>query len=451
MPASSAGIAAIRSASSATGRIASGAKDDRHDNVRLRVDPTAGAGLSLVWIRPEGYLIESVESWPGQPQLQVGDVIRAVGGVELGNLPSEDQADAALASAIGAGVLVRILRPSVDVSAGDVVRASAASKSAQPLWLPSVGLGTWSWGNDDFGAGAGRHSVNESFFKVALDRGSFFFDTAPTYGRGFAEDSLGQFSRTVGSFSIVATKYYPKKTDRDLASAMMASAEQSIRRLSPAEGCLDLFQLHRIADPPHSPEEQADALAAVVQAGYARAVGVCNCSVDELRVIRTRLLDAHGLALSTCQVEFSLARQLPAVSGLIAACREMGVVVLAYSPLAMGRLTGRFDPLRGAAPRWGRDGNRSRPFGSELDGDPGAMSQLLAAMKKIGQEHDGKTRAQVALNWVMCQGAIPLAGARSSNYATENAGAMGWRLKPGAVSQLTALGGRGSTSDFQHG
>jgi len=406
-----------------------------------------------VWIPAEGYLIEAIEQRPGQPQLQEGDVLRWVGDTCLSGFSVEAQADAALASSLRDGMSATAFRPAADPRSGDVVRASSARAEMAPLWLPSVAIGTWSWGNEDFGGSAlgadrGRGALLEAF-GAALDAGACLFDTAPTYGKGFAEVALGKCLAS-GRYALIATKYYPRGKDRDMAAAMIVMAQQSISRLRPAEGCLDLFQLHRVAEPPHSLEEQADGLAAVVRAGLARAVGVCNCSLEELRRIRARLWEAHGLALSTCQVELSLVRQLPCSSGLVAACRSMGVAVLAYSPLAMGRLSGRFDPFGGAGPRWGRDGSRTRPFGTGLDAEPPALARLLAALREVGQRH-GKSCAQVALNWVLCQGAIPISGARSCIQAMENSGAMGWRLSPEEVALLTALGARGATSEYQHG
>lgn len=273
--------------------------------------------------------------------------------------------------------------------------------------------------------------------------------TAPTYGRGLAEKTLGRLC-SKGWYAVVATKHYPRAQDRDLTAAVLATARDSIARLQ-LDGPLDLLQLHKPADPPVSLEAQADALAAAVQAGLARAVGVCNFSLEELRTVHERLRRAHGVPLGSCQVELSLARQLPAAMGLVSACCALGVAVLAYSPLAMGRLSGRHDPLREERPRWGRRGDQARPFGAALDGDPASLRALLDALRATGRRYGGRTPAQVALNWVLSQGAVALAGARTRAQAAENAGAMGWRLSSEDVAALTALGARGSTSEFQHG
>ncbi|CAE7491911.1 unnamed protein product [Symbiodinium natans] len=314
-----------------------------HFTVVLRVRPKLGAGLSLVWFPPEGYLVEAIEDIPGQPGLRSGDVLRRVGAAALGGLGSQSAADRALAGALKDGVLGRVYRPRCDAAAGDLV---AARTAASPLWLPSVGVGTWSWGNESFGhqhVAPGSPAAKEaaaSTFKAATGLGSYFFDSAPTYGRGFAEESLGHLATTTGHFSVVATKHFPRAGPRDLAAAVVTTAREAAARLQLES--VELLQLHRPAEPPCSLEAQADALASAVKAGAAKAVGVCNFSLAELRVVHDRLKSVHGLPLSTCQVELSLLRQLPVSSGLVNGCRELGVTVLAFSPLAMGRLSGRY-------------------------------------------------------------------------------------------------------------
>jgi len=439
-------------------------------STKIQVQRGVGAGLVLIWLQQEGYLVEAVESRPGQPALQPGDVLRIAGGKPLGMaachstgkgkgsspVPCEAQAEEVMASALHEGAFFEVFRPKVDTKAGDLVLL-ASSVAGPPLWIPSVGVGTWSWGSDMWGhqalpsKGSKHREVQDlpGVFNGALDVGCFFFDTAPTYGHGVAEETLGRMCHQ-GRYAAVATKHFPRARDRDLAKAMLATARNSATRLQ-LEGPIDLFQLHKPADPPVSLEAQADALAAVVQAGAARTVGVCNFSLEELRTVHARLLRAHGIRLSTCQVELSLLRQLPVTSGLVAGCHELGVVVLAYSPLAMGRLSGKYHPEKGLMPKWGKAGDEARPFGGAFDTQPEAGAALLAALRGIGQHHGGRTPAQVALNWVLCQGVVALAGARSSAQAQENAGAIGWRMSPAEVDRLAALGAQGSLSDFQHG
>lgn len=420
-----------------------------------------GAGVSLVWHLPEGFIVESIDRTPGQPGLREGDVLRAVGGVTLSGR-TEAAAEGILSKQLRDGVAVDVFRPGADAEKGDLVAVPTAPRSTSgapinPLWIPSVGMGTWSWGNDSWGFGtwggqlgnAANEGIREAF-NAALEWGSFFFDTAPSYGKGHAESSLGRFC-SAGRYAVVATKFFPRQRDLELTPALVSVARDAIKRLQ-LDGPLDLLQFHKPADPPASLEAQADALATAIHAGLTKAVGVCNFSEKELRAVHERLRVAHGIPLSTCQVEFSLLRQLPETSGLLEACRELGVVVLAYSPLGMGRLTGKYDPACGTSwqPRWGRQGDQARPFGASLDAEPMRLSKLLRALRDLAPRYD-RTVSQIALNWVLCHGAVAIPGARSRAQAQENAGAMGWRLSPEDVAALSRLGAEGCTSEFQHG
>ena len=108
---------------------------------------------------------------------------------------------------------------------------------------------------------------------------------------------------------------------------------------------------------------------------------------------------------------------------------HLGVTVIAYSPLAMGLLSGKYGagspPPRLRRRRFNRIG-------------PARLDALVGLLREIGQAHDGKTPSQVALNWLICQGVVPIPGVKSAQQARENAGALGWRL---TEEELTALDG----------
>jgi len=155
-------------------------------------------------------------------------------------------------------------------------------------------------------------------------------------------------------------------------------------------------------------------------------------------------LAVHGMALATNQVEFSLLRTMPESGGLLRACRELGVVLLAYSPLAMGRLTGKYSA---ANPPPGKRNFSAFPM-AEID-------PVVAELRRLGERHGGKTPAQVALNWLLCKGAVPIPGAKNAAQAEQNAGALGWRLAPDEVAGLDRVAKFGQRGLFnrvwQHG
>jgi aryl-alcohol dehydrogenase-like predicted oxidoreductase len=189
---------------------------------------------------------------------------------------------------------------------------------------------------------------------------------------------------------------------------------------------VDVYLLH-FPWPPVPVETWADALADAVEARLTRTVGISNCGPGQTRRAHAALA-ARGVPLACNEVEFSLLNRGPERSGLAAACRELGVTLIAYRPLAMGILTGKYTPAH--PPR----GVRALRYGrSSLT----KLQPLLSVMRRIGDARD-KTPSQVANNWLLCKGALPIPGAKDAAQARENAGAMGWRLTAAEVGELQA-------------
>jgi aryl-alcohol dehydrogenase-like predicted oxidoreductase len=111
------------------------------------------------------------------------------------------------------------------------------------------------------------------------------------------------------------------------------------------------------------------------------------------------------------------------------ACKELGVTVIAYSPIAKGVLSGKYTP-QNIPP-----GPRGRRYPSEY---LAKVQPLIGLLKEVGQAHGGKTPAQVSLNWLITKGAAPIPGAKNVKQAQENAGALGWRLTDTEVKALEA-------------
>jgi aryl-alcohol dehydrogenase-like predicted oxidoreductase len=188
-----------------------------------------------------------------------------------------------------------------------------------------------------------------------------------------------------------------------------------------------LYQIHW-PFPPVAIETWMDGLAEVVKEGLALAVGVSNYNVDQLRRAHAALA-SRGVPLASNQVEYSLWQRDPERTGLLDACRELGVTLIAYSPLAQGLLTGKYtadSPPPGLRRRRIR---RRRLL---------QMEPLIALLREIGEAAGGKTPAQVALNWLICKGTVPIPGAKNAQQAEGNIGALGWRLTDEQVSALDA-------------
>jgi aryl-alcohol dehydrogenase-like predicted oxidoreductase len=172
-------------------------------------------------------------------------------------------------------------------------------------------------------------------------------------------------------------------------------------------------------------EYWVEELAKVVKSGKVRNAGVSNYNKSQMQKAYAILLK-YDIPLASNQVEYHLLNRTVEKNGLLARCKEMGVRLIAWSPLAKGLLTGKYT-LESPPP-----GLRARQPMGRMKSLPG----LIAVMKEIGQGHGGKTSGQVALNWLICKGALPIPGAKNATQAEQNAGAMGWKLAPEEIQAL---------------
>ncbi len=292
------------------------------------------------------------------------------------------------------------------------------------LRVTPLGLGTWQWGDSMFwGYGKGyAESEIKAAFDASLAAGITFFDTAEVYGRGRSEQFLGRFIAGRREGLVIATKFMPLPW-RLGKGQLIAALRKSLERLGLAQ--VDLYQVHW-PFPPRPVEFWADALADAVAAGLARAVGVSNYNADQMRRAH-EVLAKRGVPLASNQVEYSLLHRAPERNGVLDACRELGVTLIAYSPLAQGMLTGKYGPDNPPP------GLRGRRFRREY---LARIQPLIGLLREIGQAHGGKSPNQVALNWLISQGAVPIPGAKNARQAEQNAGALGWRLTADEVAAL---------------
>lgn len=296
------------------------------------------------------------------------------------------------------------------------------------LNLPPIGIGTWAWGDRwiwDYGRGGFTDEDLRAAFDFLIEAGLNFFDTAEVYGRGRSETLLGEFSRRTSSDVFIATKFmpYPWRLRKESLSQALT---RSLERLGRAQ--VDLYQIH-VALPPIPIETWMDALATEVEQGRVRAVGVSNFNPQKTMRAHAAL-HARGVSLASNQVEFSLLDRKIERNGLLAICQELGITVIAYSPLAMGLLTGKYTAEHRPT------GVRGRRFPKNYLQD---IQPLLGRMQAIGASHGGKPAAQVALNWVRAKGAIPIPGVKNLDQAKENYAALTWQLSEWEVEELDQL------------
>lgn len=314
--------------------------------------------------------------------------------------------------------------------------------------VPPLGVGTWAWGDRStwgmggYDAELTTDSIQDAW-DASIDAGVTFFDTAEVYGRGESERIIGgMLARDPQRAArvVVATKFMPSPWKLDVRGALLKALRASLDRLG--RPAVDLYQIHGpISLRSHS--ALADALAAAHQEGLVKTVGVSNYSVSETRSMAAAL-SGRGMKLATNQIEFFLLRRSPETSGLLATCAELGVLPLAYSPIGQGRLTGKYSVSH---PPPGKRNFSKHPMAT--------VEAVVAELRRIGDKHGGKAPSQVALNWVMAKGAVPIPGAKNRHQAEENAGALGWCVDDDDLARLdqVALPGiRSLQSRFwQHG
>ncbi|RDI95282.1 aldo/keto reductase [Meiothermus sp. QL-1] len=289
--------------------------------------------------------------------------------------------------------------------------------------IPPLGLGTWQWGDRliwGFGRGY-REDDTEAAYRAALEAGVRLFDTAEVYGFGLSERLLGRYYHACSPRPLVVSKMFPYPW-RFSRRALLAALRQSLLRLRMER--VDLYLLHW----PWKPvplEGWAESLAEAYELGLARAVGVSNCNLAQLERV-ARVLARHRVPLAVNQVEYHLLERGPERSGLLEAMRAEGIVLMAYSPLAMGWLTGRYSlenppPGRYRAQRYMRHKDR--------------IPALLEALDQVARKH-GATPAQVALRWCIERGTLPIPGAKNAQQARVNAGALRLRLDREDLARL---------------
>ncbi|WP_265266532.1 aldo/keto reductase [Spirulina subsalsa] len=303
----------------------------------------------------------------------------------------------------------------------------------QKLTLPVMGCGTWAWGNRllwDYDP-----SMDEELqrvFNLCVSRGVTLFDTGDSYGtgklKGQSEKLLGRFAQAYQGLNqekiCIATKLaaYPWRWTR---GAMVGAQKASAQRLGRP---VDLVQMHW-STANYAPWQEwalLDGLGDLYEQGVVRGVGLSNYGPLRLKKVYKRFQE-RGIPLTSLQVQYSLLSTYPLTTlDLKAVCDELGIQLIAYSPLALGLLTGKYK-LGGALP----SGLRGFLCRQLLPG----IQPLLDTLGAIAQ-HRGKTMAQVALNWCICQGTIPIPGAKTVQQAEENLGALGWFLDGGEQEEL---------------
>ena len=308
------------------------------------------------------------------------------------------------------------------------------AESPQPL--PPIGVGTWAWGNQFlWGYDPALDHQLAATFQRCLDLDLCFFDTADSYGtgrwNGRSEQLLGQFAAALSpaqrSRCCIATKLAPfpwRLGRRGFDRAFRASRQR-------LQGKLDRVQLHW-STARYAPWQEPPlllGLADLVRSGQVASLGLSNLGPLRLRQVVAQLA-AQGVAVASLQVQLSLlAPEAVAPGGVAQVCRELGIPLIAYSPLALGLLA-RPPSQVSIAPQG--------PRGTLFRRLEAGLGPLLDSMASIAAGH-GSNLAAVALNWCRAHGAMPIPGLRRPDQVETVAAARLWQLSLAERQQLDQL------------
>lgn len=301
----------------------------------------------------------------------------------------------------------------------NTIRLGGEGRPLQPM-----GVGAWAWGDRlfwDYGRGYGKEDLRAAF-EASVEAGVELFDTAELYGFWASEKLLGEFARGSKKPIRIASKCFPYPW-RVSARFLNLALRGSLRRLQRDQ--VDLYQMHW----PYAPvsvESWMHRMADAVEEGLIQQIGVSNYSPAQTERAH-RVLERRGHRLASNQIPYSLLDRQVERSGLLDLCADLGVSVIAYSPLGQGLLTGKYTADRQPPGVRGMRFTKVQLRRAE---------RVVQEMRAVGKKHGGKSPAQVAINWAIQKGSIPIPGAKNRQQAEENAGALGWDLSVEDVERL---------------
>jgi aryl-alcohol dehydrogenase-like predicted oxidoreductase len=276
---------------------------------------------------------------------------------------------------------------------------------ASGIEVPAIGVGTNRWRLGDNDA-----PVAETY-RALIDEGACFLDTAEIYGFGKSERLIGDCRHAIGGEPVVVSKFAPF-VGRTAPGQLLAALDASLARLRMDR--VDLYLVH-FPFPFADFRGFAEGLAEAVKRGKTRAVGVSNFDGEQMRRMAD-LLDKAGAPLAANEVNYSLLHRRPEANGVLDACRALDVALIAYFPLASGRLA--------RPPEAGR---------------PDPIAELRRVASEIAQAHQATT-AEVALNWLLARDphVIAIPGATKPDHARANLAALRWSLSEAELAALDA-------------
>jgi aryl-alcohol dehydrogenase-like predicted oxidoreductase len=302
------------------------------------------------------------------------------------------------------------------------------------LKISPIGLGCWQFSKRKNFAGKYWPSLEDSIIlnvvKVSLEGGINWFDTAELYGKGASEKALSGTLQKLGKKPgevIVATKWWPVFR---FASNIIKTIDDRLKALDPYP--IDLHQVH-MPFGFSSEKKEMEAMAELVKAKKIRYVGVSNFSAQKMRNA-WETLQKEGIGLVSNQVRYSLLNRKIETNGIMDTAKELGISIIAYSPLAQGLVTGKFHDN----PALIRDLGYRKYMPAFKSNGLAKSKPVVDLVKTLAQKYQ-VTTSQIALNWLIHyngETVVAIPGATKESQALENAGAMKFRLSPDDLTLL---------------
>ena len=302
------------------------------------------------------------------------------------------------------------------------------------LNISPIGLGCWQFSQGGNWGGKFwpflEDDLIREILKISLEGGINWCDTAEMYGKGISEKNLAKSLTSLGKKPgdvIVATKWWPMFRT---ASNIAKTIDERLACLEPFP--IDLYQVHQ----PwgfSSEVKEMEAMATLVKAKKIKHVGVSNFSAKQMRRA-WETLQKHGISLVSNQVRYNLLDRKIEKNGVLDTAKELGITIIAYSPLAQGLLTGKFHDNPELIKNTGY-----RKYYAMFK--PKGMDQsrpLIEQLKELALKYQ-VTSSQIALNWLINyhgDTVVAIPGATKAKHAEENVGAMKFRMEEADMKRL---------------
>lgn len=294
--------------------------------------------------------------------------------------------------------------------------------------LPSIALGTWSWGTGAAGGDQvfGHHLEIEDLkpvFEEAMKSGLNLWDTATVYGMGASEDILSTFTRQYPREDVViSTKFTPQIAEM-YGNSMEQMCDASLKRFD--TDYIDIYWIHNPADV----ERWTPQLIDLLKSGKVKSVGVSNHNLAQIKRAN-EILMAEGFKVSAVQNHFSLLYRSSEEAGILDYCKENDITFFAYMVLEQGALSGKYD-TKNPLPEGSGRGETYNKFLPQLE-------ILLSAMKEMADKRSA-TVSQIAIAWAIAKHTLPIIGVTQTKYIAETIAATSIILTSKEIALLENL------------